>query len=79
MRWTALHTQSSDFPGAKATMLSELADTEAAHGHFDKALSLSLSAADHDAAAGDKESAASFLAQAAVREAEVGFLTRRDR
>jgi tetratricopeptide (TPR) repeat protein len=66
-------TQSSDFPGAKATLQSELADTEASHGHFEKALSLSLSAADMMQRAGDKESAASFLAQAAVREAEAGF------
>lgn len=67
-------TQSSDFAGAKATLQSESADTEASRGHFEKALSLSLSAADMMQRAGDKESAASFLAQAALREAEAGFL-----
>jgi len=65
--------QSSGFPGASPTLLSESADTEALSGHFDKGLSLSLSVAEQMEQAGDKESAASVLAQAAVREAEAGY------
>jgi eukaryotic-like serine/threonine-protein kinase len=65
--------QSSSFPGAKATLLCASADTEAYRGHYEKALALTQSAAGLMQAAGDKESAANCLAQAAVREAEVGF------
>jgi DNA-binding winged helix-turn-helix (wHTH) protein/tetratricopeptide (TPR) repeat protein len=63
---------SSDFPGAKPTMLALSAETEAYRGRYEKALSLSRAAAELLQAAGDKESAARCLAQAAVREAEIG-------
>jgi hypothetical protein len=68
--------QSSDVPGAQALILSQQANTEAYHGHFEKADELSGVAAnlmEHD---GDKELAATCLAEAAVREAAVGNSTR---
>jgi DNA-binding winged helix-turn-helix (wHTH) protein/tetratricopeptide (TPR) repeat protein len=64
--------QSPDVQGAQPLLLSEQADTEAYFGHFQKARELSQVAAhlmQHD---GDKESAAEYLAQAALRDAEVG-------
>jgi DNA-binding winged helix-turn-helix (wHTH) protein/tetratricopeptide (TPR) repeat protein len=64
--------QSSDIPGAQALILTQQANTEAYHGRFEKAFELSGVAANlmqHD---GDKESAATCLAEAAVREANVG-------
>jgi DNA-binding winged helix-turn-helix (wHTH) protein/tetratricopeptide (TPR) repeat protein len=64
--------QSSDVPGAQGLILTQQANTEAYHGHFEKADELSGVAAnlmEHD---GDKEQAATFLAEAAVREAAVG-------
>jgi DNA-binding winged helix-turn-helix (wHTH) protein/predicted Zn-dependent protease len=63
---------SSSFAGAKPFLLSEAADTEAYHGHYRQATALSVAAAGLMQAAGDKESAASCLARAAMREAEVG-------
>jgi DNA-binding winged helix-turn-helix (wHTH) protein/tetratricopeptide (TPR) repeat protein len=68
--------QSSDVPGAQALILSQQANTEAYHGHFEKADELSGVAAnlmEHD---GDKELAATCLAEGAVREAEIGNSTR---
>jgi DNA-binding winged helix-turn-helix (wHTH) protein/Flp pilus assembly protein TadD len=64
--------QSADIAGAKPTLLAEQAETEASNGHFEKALSLSASAVELFLKAGDKETAASCLAQAAVREAQIG-------
>jgi DNA-binding winged helix-turn-helix (wHTH) protein/tetratricopeptide (TPR) repeat protein len=64
--------QSSDVPGAQGLVLSQQANTEAYHGHFEKADELSGVAAslmEHD---GDNELAATCLAEAAVREAAVG-------
>jgi DNA-binding winged helix-turn-helix (wHTH) protein/tetratricopeptide (TPR) repeat protein len=64
--------QSSDIPGAQALILTLQANTEAYHGHFEKANELTGVVANlmqHD---GDKESAANCLAEAAVREANVG-------
>jgi len=64
--------QSSDVPGAQALILTQQANTEAYHGHFEKADELSGVAAnlmEHD---GDKELAATCLAEGAVREAVVG-------
>jgi DNA-binding winged helix-turn-helix (wHTH) protein/Tfp pilus assembly protein PilF len=64
--------QSSDVPGAQGLILSQQANTEAYHGHFEKADELSGVAAnlmEHD---GDKELAATCLAEGAVREAAVG-------
>jgi eukaryotic-like serine/threonine-protein kinase len=63
---------SSSIAGAKPLLLSEAADTEAYHGHYRQAMALSMAAAGLMQAAGDKESAASCLARAAMREAEVG-------
>jgi len=65
---------SSDTPGAQALLLSEQSNTEAYHGQLEKAGQLSRVAADLMQHEGDKESAASCLAQAAVREAEIGDL-----
>lgn len=70
--------QSSNVPGAQAIILSQQANTEAYHGHFEKADELAGVAANlmqHD---GDKESAATCLAEAAVREANVGNYGRLD-
>jgi DNA-binding winged helix-turn-helix (wHTH) protein/tetratricopeptide (TPR) repeat protein len=67
-----LLVQSTEIPGARSALLAEQASTEAYHGHFEKARSLSHSAIKlmmHD---GDKESAANCLANAAIREAETG-------
>jgi tetratricopeptide (TPR) repeat protein len=68
--------QSADVLGAQAILLSEQSNTEAYHGHFEKARELSRSAADLLEKEGDKEAASRCLAQAAVREAEVGNPTR---
>jgi DNA-binding winged helix-turn-helix (wHTH) protein/tetratricopeptide (TPR) repeat protein len=57
---------------AKSLMLSEQANTEAYYGHFEKARTLSKAAAQQMQQAGDKESAALCLAQAAIREAQAG-------
>jgi DNA-binding winged helix-turn-helix (wHTH) protein/Tfp pilus assembly protein PilF len=68
--------QSSDVPGAQGLLFSQQANTEAYHGHFEKADELSGVAAnlmEHD---GDKELAATCLAEGAVREAAVGNSTR---
>jgi DNA-binding winged helix-turn-helix (wHTH) protein/predicted Zn-dependent protease len=65
--------QSSQVPGAGALLLSEQADTESYHGHFEAAGELSKAAADQMKHDGDKESAATCLAHAAVREAQVGY------
>jgi DNA-binding winged helix-turn-helix (wHTH) protein/Tfp pilus assembly protein PilF len=64
--------QSSDVPGAQGLLLTQQANTEAYHGHFEKADELSGVAAnlmEHD---GDKELAATCLGEGAVREAAVG-------
>jgi len=68
-----LFDQSASDPAARPIMLSVEADTEAFNGHFEKARSLSLSAAEQMRQAGDKDSAASCLAQAALRDAQAGF------
>jgi eukaryotic-like serine/threonine-protein kinase len=63
---------SSDIAGAQEIILSRQSNTEAYHGNFGKADELSTVAAnlmEHD---GNKESAATCLAEAAVREAQVG-------
>jgi len=64
--------RSADVAGAQALLLSARADTEAYYGHMEKAAELSHVAANllqHD---GDAESAANFLGQAALRDAEAG-------
>jgi DNA-binding winged helix-turn-helix (wHTH) protein/tetratricopeptide (TPR) repeat protein len=65
--------QSSQVTGARELLLSERANTESYHGRFEAARELSNAAADQMKNDGDKESAARCLAQAAVREAEVGY------
>ena len=68
--------QSSDFPGAQMRLLSQQANTEAYYGHFEKADELAGAAANLMQHEGDKESAATCLAEAAVREADVGNFAR---
>jgi DNA-binding winged helix-turn-helix (wHTH) protein/tetratricopeptide (TPR) repeat protein len=63
---------SLDAPRARALLWSEQSNTEAYHGHFAKARELSRAAANLMEHNGDKESAASCLIQAALREAEAG-------
>jgi eukaryotic-like serine/threonine-protein kinase len=61
--------------------LTELqSDTEAYHGHFEKARELTRVAEDTARHRGDPETAASYRAEAALREAEVGYgaLARQD-
>jgi DNA-binding winged helix-turn-helix (wHTH) protein/Tfp pilus assembly protein PilF len=68
--------QSSTVQGAQSLLLTQQANTEAYFGHLEKAGELAVVAANlmqHDA---DKESAATCLAEAAVREAEVGNAAR---
>lgn len=67
--------ESSSVSGAEGLLLSEQADTEAYRGRFAKARELSRAAATQMERDGDEESAASYLAQSALREAEVGHLT----
>jgi eukaryotic-like serine/threonine-protein kinase len=63
-------------PGAEPVLLSEQANTEAFHGHFDRSRQLSLKAAAIMQGEGQQEGAGLCLAQAAVREAETGESTR---
>jgi DNA-binding winged helix-turn-helix (wHTH) protein/tetratricopeptide (TPR) repeat protein len=65
-------TRTAEIPSAKPILQSEAATTEAYSGHFEKALSLSLSAVELMKTPADKDSAAACLAVAAVREGEVG-------
>jgi tetratricopeptide (TPR) repeat protein len=67
-----LVAQSTDIPGARSALLAEEANTESYYGHFEKAQSLSDSAVKLMVRDGDKESAANCLANAAIREAEIG-------
>ncbi len=67
-----LQERSGDGLRTRAVLLSEQSNTEAYHGHFGKARELSLTASSLMEKDGDKEGAARCLAQAAVREAEVG-------
>jgi eukaryotic-like serine/threonine-protein kinase len=66
--------RASDVSEAQSLLLNEQARTEAYYGHFQKARNLSRAAADLMVREGDKESAASCLAEASIREAEAGFL-----
>ena len=65
--------QSTGVPGAAAGLLLEQAHTEAYHGRLQRAHSLALAAGEQAARDGDKDSAALFLAQQAVWEAEAGY------
>ncbi|MGD0570446.1 MAG: protein kinase [Candidatus Sulfotelmatobacter sp.] len=68
--------RSPDVPGAQATLLFEQSDTEAYHGHFEKARDLSRAAANLLQRDGNQEWAARDLALAALRETEVGEFER---
>lgn len=67
-----LLTQSPKDPGTQSLLLSLQSNTEAYHGHFKKARELSRTAGNLVEQAGDRESAATDFAQAALWEAEVG-------
>jgi eukaryotic-like serine/threonine-protein kinase len=67
---------SPDVPGAQATLLFEQSDTEAYHGHFEKARELSRAAANLLQRDGNQEWAARELALAALRETEIGEFER---
>ncbi len=66
--------RASDVSEARSLLLNEQAKTEAYYGRFQKARNLSRVAADLMVHEGDKESAASCLAEGSIREAEAGFL-----
>jgi len=66
--------ESSASPGTRAALLSEMANSEAAGGHFQQAFRLSQSAASLAQKVGDAEAAAGILAQAALHAGEGGFL-----
>jgi eukaryotic-like serine/threonine-protein kinase len=68
--------QSADIPGAQSLLLSEQANTEAFRGHYDRADSLSRQAADMMQHESDADSAAICLAQAAVRDTQIGASAR---
>ena len=64
--------QSLSVRGGQAVLLAEQSNTEAYYGHLKKADERSRKAAKLTEQAGDNESAATYLAQAAVRDAEFG-------
>jgi eukaryotic-like serine/threonine-protein kinase len=68
--------QSSDVPGAQAILLSEQSNTAAYHGHFEKAREFSRAAENLMERDGNKELAAIYLVQTALRESEVGEFAR---
>ena len=59
-------------PGAEDALLSAESDTEAFYGRFDRARSLTKRAAQSAKNADMAETAAGWMANAALREAEVG-------
>lgn len=63
-------------PGSYHLLLAEQAHTESYHGRFDRSRSLTTAASEKLVHDGDKDAAATFLAQAAVWEAEVGSATK---
>ena len=64
--------QASELPNAQSLLLATEAGTEAYYGHLQKARELSRIAADQMQHDKDTESAASALAEAALRDAEMG-------
>ena len=68
--------RSSEVPGAQAILLSEQSNTAAYQGHFEKAREFSRAAETLMERDGNKELAASYLVQAALRESEVGEFAR---
>jgi eukaryotic-like serine/threonine-protein kinase len=68
--------QSAGTPGAYVFLLTEQAHTEAYHGRFEKAQSLSAAAGEKMMHDGDRDRTANLLAQSALWEAETGSATR---
>ena len=66
--------RSSSKPESQSLLLSEQSNTEAYYGRFHKACELSRRASSLMEQQGDKDAAARYLAQAALRQAEVGDL-----
>jgi DNA-binding winged helix-turn-helix (wHTH) protein/tetratricopeptide (TPR) repeat protein len=64
--------ESSNRPETHALLLAEQSNTEAYYGHFEKASALSSQAATLMEHEGDRATAARYLGQAALREAEIG-------
>jgi len=64
--------QTADIPGAQSLLLAAQANTEAYFGHLRRAHDLSAAAADIMEHNGDRGSAASCLAEAALREVDAG-------
>lgn len=67
-----LAQHSSDVPGAQSLLLSEQSNAAAYRGHFEQAREFSSAAVNLMERDGNKEWAASYLVQAALRESEVG-------
>ncbi len=70
MQQILLHA--SDTPGAEALLIAAQSNTEAHLGHFVKSRELAGVAAELMQHEGDKEAAADYLAEAGLREAEIG-------
>jgi len=68
-------TWASDVPGAQSQLLNEQSKTEGYYGRFQKYRNLTRTAVDLMLHEGDKGSAASWLAEASVREAEAGAVS----
>jgi serine/threonine protein kinase/Tfp pilus assembly protein PilF len=68
-------TRASDVPGAQSQLLNEQSKTEGYYGRFQKSRNLTRTAVDLMLHEGDKGSAASWLAEASVREAEAGAVS----
>jgi tetratricopeptide (TPR) repeat protein len=68
-------TWASDVPGAQSQLLNEQSKTEGYYGRFQKSRNLTRTAVDLMLHEGDKGSAASWLAEASVREAEAGAVS----
>jgi serine/threonine protein kinase/tetratricopeptide (TPR) repeat protein len=68
-----LAQRSVDVPEAQALLLSEQSTTAAYHGHFEKAREFSRAAENLMERDGNKEWAAMYMVQAALRESEVGL------
>jgi tetratricopeptide (TPR) repeat protein len=60
-------------PGEEDFLIAAQADTEACFGRVDRARELTQRAADSALRAGSRETSAAWLAQAALRDAEMGF------
>jgi eukaryotic-like serine/threonine-protein kinase len=72
---TRLTTEATGKPGLEDALLASQADTEAFHGRLVRARDLSRQAVESALRAGAKETAATWRAGSALREAEFGNLT----